>query len=317
MLLQGNVKLIHRWRMVDNRSWEMAVFVTVADTQGFSSAGRRLGLTPSAVSKLIGRLEDRLGTSLLMRSTRGMNLTIEGAAYLDRARKILADLEDADRQASGDVTATPRGKLIVSASVGFGECVLLPILPRFLERYPDVEIDLSLSDVKIDLMYDSIDIAIRSGALDDSGLMARKILESSAVIVGSPEYLSQHGTPYRPEDLQLHNCLGFNFRRDTDEWPFRHPQTHEEFVQRVNGNVKGNNGAILRQLALDGLGLIRVGRFHVADDIRRGVLIPVLDDFLPPLQEEIHAIFVGHEHLAARVRAFIDFLVETVWLQNK
>lgn len=297
---------------MDNRAGEMGVFVLAAESGGFSAAGRRLGMTPSAVSKLVGRIEDRLGTPLFQRSTRGLQLTPEGEVYLDRARRILADIDETERMVGQGTDTAPRGRLRVSASVAFGERILLPALPAFLARYPLVEIDLTLTDIVIDLVDQRTDIAIRVGNLRDSSLMARKLFENRRVIVASPDYLKRRGVPTTPEDLAGHDCLRFNFRRSQDEWPFRNPESGKQYSLAVSGSVLGNSGVVLRQLALDGVGLARLGRYHVADDIKSGTLIPVLEDYNAAELEEVHALFLGHQHLASRVRAFVDFLVEEV-----
>lgn len=293
---------------MDNRAGEMQVFVLAAELGSFSAAGRRLGLSPSAVSKLVTRIEDRLGVRLLTRSTRALQLTVEGEGYLGRARRILHEIEEAERLVAGD--AAPRGRLRVNASVGFGVRCMLPVVPEFLRLYPQVELDISLTDTVIDLMEERTDIAFRAGPLRDSTLKARKLMESPRVIVASPDYLARHGTPMRPEDLDHHNCLRFNFRRLVDDWPFR--VEGRSFTRPVPGNLHGNTGAMLLQLCLDGVGLARVGRFHAAADIAAGRLVPVLEEFNAGDIEVIHALFVGHEHMAARVRAFIDFLAERV-----
>ncbi len=295
---------------MDNRAGEMGVFVAAAETGSFSAAGRKLGLSPSAISKLITRIEDRLGMPLLVRTTRALHLTAEGSLYLDRARTILAEIEDAERLISSGQGAVARGRLRVSASVAFGELRLLPLLPGFLERYPEVEIDLSLTDTVIDLVDQRTDVAVRSGPLRDSTLKARKLLESRRIIVAAPAYLDRHGAPAHPHELARHNCLRFNFRRSMDEWPFADPDSGQSFSLPVAGNSHGNNGVILRRLALAGVGIGRFGRFYVADDIAAGRLVPVLEEFNPGDIELIHALYVGHDHLAARIRAFVDYLAQ-------
>ncbi|MBP0579360.1 LysR family transcriptional regulator [Labrys sp. LIt4] len=297
---------------MDNRAGEMEVFVTAAELRSFSAAGRKLHLSPSAVSKLVTRIEDRLGARLLVRTTRTLQLTPEGETYLGRAQAILADIAETERMISSGGQVVPSGRLRVSASVGFGARCVVPVLPDFLARYPKVELDLSLTDEVIDLVEEKADIAIRSGALRDSTLKARKILESRRVITASPGYLARHGMPARPEDLERHNCLLFNFRRGLDSWPFRDPGSASVRHVQVAGNLKANNGPTMRKLCLDGLGLVRLGRFHVQPDIDAGLLVPLLEDHNPLDVELIHAVFVGHDHLAARIRAFVDFLAERI-----
>lgn len=293
---------------MDNRAGEMDVFVRAAGLGSFSAAGRQLGLSPSAVSKLVTRIEDRLGTRLLVRSTRALQLTPEGELYLERASRILGEIEEAERVVTSGASAVPRGPLRVSASVAFGASHIVPHMAEFLALYPEIELDLSLTDSVIDLYQERADVAIRSGKLPDSSLMARKILEIRRVVVASPGYLARHGVPQVPADLVDHNCLRFNFLANRDQWVFRDPDTGDNFTQRISGNMLGNNGPTLRRLCLDGLGLIRTGRFQVAADIASGALVPVLERYNPEDVEMIHAVFAGHGHLAARIRAFIDFV---------
>ncbi|MEW9305612.1 MULTISPECIES: LysR family transcriptional regulator [Labrys] len=297
---------------MDNRAGEMEVFVTAAELRSFSAAGRKLHLSPSAVSKLVTRIEDRLGARLLVRTTRTLQLTPEGETYLGRAQAILADIAETERMISSGGEVVPAGRLRVSASVGFGARCVVPVLPDFLARYPKVELDLSLTDDVIDLVEEKADIAIRSGPLRDSALKARKILESKRVITASPAYVARHGVPATPEELEGHNCLLFNFRRGLDTWPFRDPGSISVRRVQVAGNLKANNGPTMRKLCMDGLGLVRLGRFHVQPDIDAGLLVPVLEDYNALDVELIHAVFVGHDHLAARIRAFVDFLAERI-----
>ena len=297
--------------MVDSRSGEMDVFVTVAEQGSFSEAARRLRLTPSAVSKLVTRIEDRLQARLFFRSTRALRLSPEGEAYLARARLILAEIEDAERSIADGASARPRGKLRVSVSVGFGVTYIVPMMPEFLRCYPDIELDLLLSDTIVDLLEERVDIALRSGPLRDSSLKARKILQCDRVIVGAPAYLAAHGIPRHPGELDAHNCMTLSQMRNFDHWPFRLP-SGQAVEQPVSGTFQTNNGPTLRQLCLAGVGLGRVGRFNVQADIDAGRLVPVLEDFYAGDDELIHALYAPHQHLAARVRAFIDFLVERV-----
>ncbi|WP_162950354.1 LysR family transcriptional regulator [Rhizobium jaguaris] len=298
--------------MVDNRAGEMDVFVEVAELHSFSAAGRKLRLSPSAVSKLVTRLEDRLGTRLLVRTTRALQLTPEGEMYLERARRILADIQETERVVAAGGAAVPRGRLRVSASVAVGVHYVVPLIPDFLARYPEIELDLSLNDSIIDIVGERADVAIRSGLLRDSSLKARKLLESRRVIVAAPAYVAAHGMPATPDDLDRHNCLTFNFRPTAEGWPFRDPATGSGFVKPVYGNLQANNGPTVRSLCLAGLGLARVGYFHVQPDIEAGALVPVLEDFNAGDIELIHAVYAGHDHLAARIRAFIDFLASRI-----
>lgn len=299
---------------MDNRSGEMQVFVVSAELKSFSAAGRKLGLTPSAVSKLVSRIEDRLGVRLLLRSTRTLELTPEGELYLARARAILEEIEAAEQLvASG--TDEPRGVLRVNASVGFGENCVLPLIGDFLALYPKVELELTLTDGVIDLVGERADVAIRVGPMKDSALMARKLMQGSRVIVASPSYLARHGQPQHPDDLDAQNCLGFTFRRFEEGWPFRDPLSGDRFLKAVSGNIRVSNGAIMRRLCLDGVGIARIGRFHVEEAVKAGLLTVLLEDWHVGDIEEVHAVYVGHDHLASRIRAFIGFLTQR--LENK
>jgi DNA-binding transcriptional LysR family regulator len=289
-----------------DRAREMAVFSAVAASGSFSAAGRDLDLTPSAVSRTIDRIEARLGVRLMLRTTRTLTLTPEGQAYLGAARRILSDLDDAE-QAIADQGA-PRGRLRVSASLSHGRLCVVPLLGAFVARYPHILVDINLSDAVVDVAAGQADVGIRFGPLADSGLTARKIGVTRRMVVASPDYLAQRGTPTIPEDLHDHNCLNFNFRRAEPVWPF--VRDGQEFALSVKGNVEANNGETLGQLAIDGVGVTRVGAFSVVENVAAGRLVPLLEDFNPGDEERIHAVFVGGANTPARVRVFVDFLAE-------
>lgn len=289
-----------------NRSGEMEVFSRVVERGGFSAAARDLRMSPSAVSKLISRLEARLGSRLINRSTRKLQLTAEGAAFHDRSLRVLADIAEAEREAA--TGATPRGRLRVNANMGFGILHLSPMLPGFLAENPEVDVDLSLTDQVIDLMDERADVAIRVGNLRPSQLIARKLGESRKVVVASPAYLVKHGTPATMEDLHKHQVMNFRFARSVENWPFR-TATGATTAFTGGFRVLVGDGETMRRLALDGVGIGRMGRFHVEADIKAGRLVPLLEDLNPGDIEEIHAVYVGQgAHLPARVRAFIDYL---------
>ena len=295
-----------------NRSGEMEVFARVVELGGFSAAARAFRMTPSAVSKLVARLETRLGVRLINRSTRKLQLTPEGTAYYDRSIRILDDINTAEREAA--IGATPRGRVRVNTSVPFGLHWLLPLLPGFLKLHPGVNIDVALTDTVVDLMEERADIAIRVGPLRESRLLARKLGESRMVVVAAPAYLADHGTPRTPADLAKHNMLGFCFSKQMDGWPFRDSSGRIVSVQPV-GTALVSDGEAMQRLTVAGAGLSRLARFHVDADIKAGRLVPVLEDFNPGDLEPIHAVFVGHGgQLPARVRAFLDYLVEHVKL---
>ncbi|WP_129792334.1 LysR family transcriptional regulator [Sphingosinicella sp. CPCC 101087] len=289
-----------------DRARALEVFAAVVMHGSFSAAGRALDLTPSAVSRTIDRIEARLGVRLLLRTTRALTLTAEGQAYLGMARRILADLDDAE-QAIADQGA-PRGRLRVSAAQAHGRLCVVPLLGAFVRRHPHILVDIGLSDALVDIAAGQADVAIRFGPLADSPLTARKLGESRRVIVASPDYLARHGEPRVPEDLHRHNCLNFNFRRAEPTWPFR--KDGQDFSLSVKGSIEANNGETLGQLAAAGVGVTRVGVFSVADEIAAGRLVPLLEAYNPGDVESIHAVFVGGANTPARVRVFVDFLAE-------
>lgn len=292
-----------------NRSGELEVFVRVIETGGFSAAARSLDMTPSAVSKLVARLEQRLGTRLLQRSTRQLQLTPEGCAFYERGLRVLADLEEAERCASAH--AEPRGRLRVNANVPFGRHFLLPLLPMFLQQHPQVGVDLTLTDEVIDLLEQRTDVAVRAGPLKSSRLVARRLGATRMMIVASPGYAQRHGLPGNVDDLQTHNRLDIGHARAMQGWPLL--QGGQVLRVPTSGNARASNGDALRQLVLGGLGLARLAAFQVRDDIAAGRLLPVLEEANPGDLEEVHAVFLGQGgYLPLRVRAFLDFLVEKV-----
>ena len=288
-----------------NRIAEMEVFVRVVDLGGFTTAAREFRLTPSAVSKLMSRLEARLSTRLINRSTRRLQLTPEGQAFYARAVRILADLDEAEREAG--TGASPRGHLRVNSNLPWGTRYVLPLVPAFLAQHPDVTLDLVLTDTVIDLMQERADIAIRVGPLRDSSLMARKLGSSRMVVCATPDYLARRGTPLSPDDLATHVGVGWTFARILSGWPFQTARGVETTVPPPIARV--GDGETARALALGGVGLARLALFHVGADIEAGRLVPVLEDFNPGDCEDIHAVYLGQRGpLPARVRAFIDFL---------
>lgn len=291
-----------------DRARELEVFAAVVAGGSFSAAGRTLGLTPSAVSRTIDRIEARLGVRLMLRTTRVLTLTAEGQAYLGAARRILADLDDAERQIADQ--GAPRGRLRVSASLSHGRLCIVPLLGAFAARYPHILVDIGLTDAIADIAGGEADVAIRFGVLPDSPLTARRLGKTGRVIVASPDYLARRGTPRAPEELHDHNCLNFNFRRAEPVWPFR--RAGRDYALSVHGTIEANNGETLAQLALDGVGITRVGAFSVVDDLAAGRLVPLLEAFNPGDVEQIHAVFVGGANMPARVRVFVDFLAQNL-----
>ncbi len=295
-------------REMGDRSGEMEAFEAIVGAGSLSDAARALDLTPSALSRMSSRIERRLGVRLLVRTTRSLTLTAEGDAYHRAARRILTDLRDTESLIADQ--AAPRGRLRVSAALAHGRRSVVPLIGSFVERYPGILVDLNLSDAIVDVLGGQADVAVRFGPLADSPLTARRLGVTGRTIIASPAYCARAGVPEQPEDLLRHNCLNFNFRRIDPGWPFR--RGTEQFELAVNGNVEANNGETLVQLVHQGIGIARVGHFHVADDIAGGRLVSLLDGFNPGDTEEINAVFVGGPHVPARVRVFVDYLAENL-----
>ena len=287
---------------------EMRAFVRSVELGGFSAAARDLDLTPSALSKLVTRLEDRLGVRLMNRTTRKLALTAEGDAYFSSARRILIEIEESEEEVTR-FSNSPKGLLRVNTGVAFGLHQLAPALPRFLERYPEIELDININDRVIDLMEEGADVAIRGGVLRDSSLTARKICDLQRVICASPGYFKKHGTPRQPRDLLGHNCISISAAPQLRRWPFATKNGIESI--EVKGNVSANNAATLLQLAATGVGIIRLADVIVSDGIRAGWLMPLLADVRQREPLPLSAVYLPGKHKSPRVAAFVKFLVET------
>lgn len=296
-------------RIEVNRSGEMEAFVQIVERGSFSAGARVLGMTPSAISKLIARLEARLATQLVHRSTRKLQLTPEGRNFYERSVRVLADMDEAERSAAAG--ALPRGRVSINASVSFGQHVLVPLVPRFLEQYPEVTLDIVVTDRVVDLIDERTDVAIRWGELPASDLVARRLGATRQAIVASPAYLERYGTPRTPQELEAHNRLGFSYRRTIPDWPLR--VDGKAIDMPIAGNVRAGDGETLRALLIAGVGLGRLSLYHVQSDIDEGRLTPVMEEFNPGDIAPIHAVYLGKAgRLPARVRALLDFLVANV-----
>jgi DNA-binding transcriptional LysR family regulator len=299
-----------RWNV--NRTGEMEVFVRVVEQSGFSAAARLCGMSPSAVSKLVARLEQRLGARLVNRSTRKLQLTPEGCAYFERATRILADLDEAERIAAAG--EQPSGRIRINTSASFGTHILAPLVPAFLARYPEVSLDIVQTDAVVDLMAERVDVAVRAGPMQSSSLVARWLGATRMIIVGAPSYLEHFGTPRSATDLETHNRLAFCYVRALAGWPVLDGGTTLRIP--TAGSVQASDGEALRHLALAGAGLARMAAFTVRDDIRARRLVPVLEECNPGDREELHAVYLGQGGpLPARVRALLDFLAENVKIE--
>jgi DNA-binding transcriptional LysR family regulator len=286
----------------------MNAFVRSVELGGFSAAARDLDLTPSALSKLVTRMEDRLGVRLMNRTTRKLALTAEGEAYFASAKRILTEIEDAELEVTR-FSIHPRGLLRVNVGVAFGMHQLAPALPRFLERYPDIELDITVTDRLVDLVDEGADVAIRTGALRDSTLIAKKICDMHRMICASPAYLQKHGIPLTPRDLLKHNCLSISGAPQLRKWPFDTLNGME--TVDVIGTVNANNAETLLQLAATGVGIIRLSDVIVSEGIRGGWLVPLLTGVHHAEPLPLSAVYPQGKHKSPRVAAFVNFLVES------
>ncbi|MGL4090996.1 LysR family transcriptional regulator [Agrobacterium cavarae] len=290
-----------------NRFTEMEIFVTVIETGGFSAAARQARLTPSAISKLIARLEARLETRLFNRSTRQFQLTPEGCTFYEAAKRILADLSEAEQRASQG--ERPAGRVRISTSASYFHHVLAPIVPQFMAFYPAVTLDISLTDALVDLLAERTDVAIRTGPLKTSSLIARKLGETVRTIVAAPSYLEQYGRPHHVADLKSHNLLGFSYVRSEPGWTLS--EDSHSIVVPVAGRVQISDGEGVRRLAVAGAGLAMLADFTVRDDVTAGRLVPVLSHCNTGDTEVFYAVYIGEGGpLPARIRVVLDFLSE-------
>jgi len=286
----------------------MQLFVRVVEEGSFSAAARFLGITPSSVSRQVSQLESELGARLFHRTTRKQSLSEPGEIYFEHARRIVADLEEA-RLAVSRLTDMPSGSLHLTVEADFALAYVAPILPDFLNRYPGVQVRLSMSAGMMDLVDSGIDVAIRIGHLDDSSLVARKIAVSHSLLCASPAYLEKHGTPTHPAELEAHSCLSFRTEPGKNSWGFKLPQGSLDVP--ITGRLNVNSLVFLRNAALAGLGIIMIPTWMIRDELKHGQLVPLLEDFpLMPPSTPIHAVFAHNRHLAPKVRAIVDFLAE-------
>ena len=284
----------------------MQAFVAVADLQGFAPAARKLGLSPSAVTRLIAALEDRLGARLLQRTTRSVTLTDVGARYLERARRILGDVEEAEGSAQ-DERRRPSGRLVVSAPVGFGRLHVSPIISAYLKRYPEVSAELRLTDRMINLVEDGVDLAVRIGRLADSTLVARHAGEMRRIVVASSGYLRERGEPKTPAAIASHQTIQFGAMTGSPDWRFVE-DGREVRVACTPRFITNSADAAIQYAGQDG-GLTRVLAYQAAEAIKAGRLKIVLAKFEQPALP-IHVVYPTSRLLSAKVRAFIDLVIE-------
>jgi DNA-binding transcriptional LysR family regulator len=287
---------------------EMQAFVAVVDSGSITAAAEQLGLTISAASRTLGRLEEKLQTTLLRRTTRRLELTEEGAAFLLHARVILASVDEAEDQMAAR-RLRPVGRLRVDAATPFMLHVIVPLLAGFRERYPEVELELNSNEGIVDLIEKRTDVALRIGTLRDSTLHARLVGASRIRIFGSPGYLERHGIPATPADLDRHTLLGFTQPETLNDWPLRDAGGE---LLRIEPAIVTSSGETLRQMALCDLGLACMSDFMTRADVRAGRLVPLFEDVAVDVRQPVNAVYYRNTALAARITCFVDYVVEAL-----
>jgi DNA-binding transcriptional LysR family regulator len=284
-------------------SAEMGVFERVVERGSFARAAEDVGLSPSAVAKLITRLERRLSVRLINRSTRRLGLTAEGEIYLERAREILGAIEAVEAEVSSG-GLSPRGHLRVHALPAIAVDHLSPVLPDFMARYPHVTFDFLVTNRVVDVIGENVDISLRIGRLNDSALVARKIVDLTRIICASPEYIARHGRPTQPSDLLRHSCLTLTRVPGSTTWPFR---VNGEAVRiDVRGPITADSADMLLRLAIEGAGIVRLGEFITTGAIQNGLLELLLQDVQDPEKYPLWAVMPPGRQQSPKVRAFVD-----------
>ena len=290
-------------------TYAMKVLLQVVDSGSFARAAAALDMSNAAVTRQVSALEARLGARLLNRTTRRLSLTDAGAEFCARARGILEQIAEAESVAAQGA-AQPVGLLRISAPLSFGVMRLAGLLPGFRARYPQLRLDIDLSDRVVDLANEGIDVALRIAGRLDPNLIARRIAPVSMVVCAAPGYLNRRGTPCEPAELAQHETLSFSYLWAGDDWPFTDGNGKVTRV-RVHPAVHATSGDLLRELAVAGGGIIMQPTFLVAKELRRGTLVPILADY-KTLGLNLYAVYLSHRHLPSKVRVFIDYLVQAI-----
>ena len=286
----------------------MTVFTKVAERESFTGAAEDLKLSKSAVSKQIARLEDRLGVQLIHRTTRRLHLTEVGRAFYERAKRVVEEAEAAE-QAISQLHGTLSGTLRINSPLSYGIRKISPLLPEFMARHPDLKIDISFNDRQVDLIEDGFDMGVRIAQLSDSSLIARKLGIAELVIAASPDYWQTYGKPEHPDELANHRCLIYDYRQNPSDWQFKGPDG--PFTVRVDGCFRSNNGDALICAAVNGAGVHYVPTFLAEELLANGQLESALEPFIIE-GIGIHAVWPHNRHLSAKVRGFVDYLVENL-----
>ncbi|MDQ1363829.1 MAG: LysR family transcriptional regulator [Pseudomonadota bacterium] len=288
-----------------DRYTEMQIFVRVAESGSLSATAERMNIAKSAVSRRLAELESRLGVQLLHRTTRRISLTESGRHYFQQAQRLLADLEEVEQSVASEHTHL-RGLLRLAVPLSFGIRHLAPLFDEFMLQHPDVQLELNLDDRTVNLLEEGLDLAIRIGMLADSTLMARRLATVQQIVCASPQYLEQFGEPHSPEELKQHAALNYSNVPESQLWQFSLPG-HKTLNVRPRVRMRANNGDVLLQAAIDGLGILVSPDFICRDAIGQGLLRPMLSDYPQP-DLHVYAIYPAQRHLPRRVRVLIDFL---------
>ena len=286
----------------------MHMYVAVVDGGSFAAAADKLGVSRAMVSKQIQQLEEHLGTRLLNRTTRRLSLTETGRAFHERSTQIMADVAEAE-QVAGQMARTPQGVLRVTIPLSYGQHRLAAIIGAYTQAYPQVQLDIALSDRKMDLVEDGYDLAIRIGDLPPSDLIARKIGGVHSVVCASPDYVARHGAPGTPADLAVHACLGYTLTGSGADWRFA--SADGPLVVPISGPIRADNGDILRLAALAGAGIAFQPEFIVGDDLAAGRLVRLLPAW-QSAELGVYAVYPSRKHLSAKVRTFVDFVADAL-----
>lgn len=281
---------------------DIAIFVHVVEDGDFSAAARTLSLTPSAISKSIARLEDQLGRRLLHRSSRAMRLTPEGEGFLDAAQRVLDAMEEAEAVGS----TVPSGALRIRSLPGFARYQIAPLMPAFRRLHPQLRIEFLLSTERMTSLDDGADVAICSGDLPSSSLVARRIASSRWIICASPSYLAEHGTPSSPAELDLHACLNYSMPTKWNRWSGAGSGTNGR--QNAGGGIVTNQGDMLLALALAGTGIVRLPEYQISTHLRAGRLVVLFPEHQDRVEEPIYVLYQNRRNLSPRIRVFLSFL---------
>lgn len=288
---------------------DLKIFVRVAVVQNLSAVGAELALTPGTISKRIQALEDALNVRLFDRTTRSIRITEEGRLFLEHVERILVEVDQAVASVEGSLSR-PRGKLKIAAPANLGRRSIAPAICAFMRAYPEIEVQLDLSDRAVNLQEEGYDIAVRTGVLSDSTLIARRLASDRQVIAAAPSYLAEHRPPRTPQELEKHNCLVLG-----DQWSWSLTRSGTERTVRISGRLRSNSSEFLRHAALDGQGVLRISEARVAEDIEQGGLVRILPDYDATANAAIWAVYPTAKHVPPRLRVLIDFLAD--WFREE